>query len=379
MELPTKLAPVVFNGQTSMFAEAWLARFEDYAKFHQWTDDKKVTAFGLFMVGPAEMWYRFLTDEHRKDYKSVKCQFQKQYYKVENIDLRQKAFEKLNKPQTSDESVTDYIARMKTVLFQLKNVLDSKFRRDIMVSQLRPELKPTLAIREPATEHDVEGIARIAEYAQFPTQNQRLSQHKELEKEVGEITADIEMVDPLTEQQERDLIKRLDIITIKCEQLLKNTVPAEEPENTEKQADKERNNLRTEQQEGDLLKRLDIITDKCKQLMNGTVLTDEQEDVMNQGSCDLFVSQHSLDNNVQYNNDKLYSRDQSNTNVCQNGFNTSKQNGQYKSQFIHGYSPAFTTTNQGRHFNQENRLDQGRQFNQQNRLGQGRQFNQQSR
>ena len=60
-----------FNGLPNEDINEWLSRFETLAKFHNWSQAKRLNALPLSLGGPAKAWYDTMPPETVGDFRTL--------------------------------------------------------------------------------------------------------------------------------------------------------------------------------------------------------------------------------------------------------------------------------------------------------------------
>ena len=69
--VPDSFAPRMFGG-ANVDADTWMARFTRYIEYRQLPEDDVVAMFPLFLENAAIDWYETLSEEVKKDWKTLK-------------------------------------------------------------------------------------------------------------------------------------------------------------------------------------------------------------------------------------------------------------------------------------------------------------------
>ena len=101
--VPDSFAPRMFGG-ANVDADTWMARFTRY-------EDDVVAMFPLFLENAAIDWYETLSEEVKKDWKTLKSDFDS-YFGKSPIDIFFAQETLFTRVQRSGEKARDYVAQM---------------------------------------------------------------------------------------------------------------------------------------------------------------------------------------------------------------------------------------------------------------------------
>jgi hypothetical protein len=139
--------------------DMWLEKFEAYATFNYWDDNKKASAFPLLLSGPAELWFSQLLPEHKESYSTMKQKFLEYFKNISPIWVREQALDTTQ--QGTNQSVDAYIAEIKWKFATLSKSPGEQL--SAFVRGLRSDIKAFVIAQSPTTLAQAEEKARLAE------------------------------------------------------------------------------------------------------------------------------------------------------------------------------------------------------------------------
>ena len=146
-----------FLGSSSEDIDEWMEKFERFAKFSSWKDDKKVGALPLMLDGAAIAFYRTLDDVTKEDFAQLKGAITEIFNSPSlAFLLRQQLSARRMSP---DESLENYIEDVTRRCHRLK--LADMQRLHVFVQGLRPDLKEHVMLNRPKTYQKAETLARL--------------------------------------------------------------------------------------------------------------------------------------------------------------------------------------------------------------------------
>ena len=180
-----------FNGLPNEDINEWLSRFETLAKFHTWSNAKKLSALPLSLGGPAKAWYDYQPEETTGDFKllteGLKTRFGSQTLE---FLFRQELYARKQGPTEPLSMYTEDIIKKSQRL-----ALSDKDLMNVFINGLCDEIKNHVILNQPKSFAEAENLARLREavfknsgvsnsltVAQSVLQEQRI---KELESHVN--------------------------------------------------------------------------------------------------------------------------------------------------------------------------------------------------
>jgi hypothetical protein len=148
-----------YSGTESENPEEWLRKFDTYTDFHGWKDGKKYSAFQLMLGGIADLWYKTLAEDVRKDFEEVRKLFQTKFERKTPTWVEVEGL--MSQKQGIDETVDKYIMRLKTYAAELH--LQQETYMTAFIRGLRPEIQESVANHNPKTAEETEEWAKVAE------------------------------------------------------------------------------------------------------------------------------------------------------------------------------------------------------------------------
>ena len=151
--------PRPFTGALSEDVNEWLAKFDRFAKFYNWTNAKKLGAIVLLFEGPALSWFQTLPEETVNTFNSL-VEALKGRFGASNMDfiLRQELYARRQGPLEPLASYTEDIIKRCQRLALNDNEL-----MNIFINGLNPELKSHVVLNQPTSFADAEKLARLRE------------------------------------------------------------------------------------------------------------------------------------------------------------------------------------------------------------------------
>ena len=141
------LRPKPFLGSSNEDIVKWMEKFERFAKFSSWKDDKKVGALPLMLDGAAIAFYRTLDDVTKEDFAQLKGAITEIFNSPSlAFLLRQQLSARRMSPEESLENYNEDVTRR---CRRLK--LADMERLHVFVQGLRPDLKEHVMLNKPKT------------------------------------------------------------------------------------------------------------------------------------------------------------------------------------------------------------------------------------
>ena len=152
------IKPETFHGLQSEDATRWMAKFERYARLQAWTDQQEVEAVGMFLHGPAELWYL----ENHLDFHQDPGRLRRRFLQRFGVDANREAADEslLARRQNREETIDSYAYDILSRCHKL-----GKAPRETIAAFIRgllPEIKGQVAVMQPQTMEEAERIARTA-------------------------------------------------------------------------------------------------------------------------------------------------------------------------------------------------------------------------
>ena len=143
------LTPPTFSGAPSENADRFQREFESYCIVNNIKADRQLDLFKLLLKGLAQDWLQSLKDDKKKDYATIKTEFNTQYIEPKHPWVN---LQKLNARRLQPtESVEDYI---KDILALCPDG-DSTSKMNHLLTGLDPEDRATLMCQNPTTLDDL--------------------------------------------------------------------------------------------------------------------------------------------------------------------------------------------------------------------------------
>ena len=180
-----------FNGLPNEDINEWLSRFETLAKFHTWSNAKKLSALPLSLGGPAKAWYDNQPEETTGDFKLL-TEGLRTRFGSETLEFlfRQELYARKQGPTEPLSMYTEDIIKKSQRL-----ALSDKDLMNVFINGLCFEIKNHVILNQPTSFAEAENLARLREavsknsgvsnsliVAQSVLQEQRI---KELESHVN--------------------------------------------------------------------------------------------------------------------------------------------------------------------------------------------------
>lgn len=151
--------PTPITGALSDDVNEWLAKFERFAKFYNWSSTKKLGAMVLLFEGPALSWFHTLPEETSNSFTRLVGALRNRFSASNNnLILRQALYAK---KQGSSESLTNYTADIIKRCQRLS--LNDAELMNIFINGLKPELRSHLVLNQPTSFTEAEKLARLRE------------------------------------------------------------------------------------------------------------------------------------------------------------------------------------------------------------------------
>ena len=151
--------PRPFTGTLSEDVNEWLAKFDRFAKFYNWTNAKKLGAIVLLFEGPALSWFQTLPEETTNNFNDLVEALKGRFgaYSMDFI-LRQELYARRQGPVEPLASYTEDIIKRCQRLALSDNEL-----MNIFINGLNPELKSHVVLNQPTSFTEAEKLARLRE------------------------------------------------------------------------------------------------------------------------------------------------------------------------------------------------------------------------
>ena len=148
-----------FNGLPNEDINEWLSRFETLAKFHGWSNAKKLNALPLSLGGPAKAWFDTQCPEAKADLTALidglKARFGSQ--SLEFL-FRQELYARKQSPTEPLSLYTeDIIKKSQRLAFSDKDLMN------VFINGLRDDVKNHVILNQPNSFAEAENLARLRE------------------------------------------------------------------------------------------------------------------------------------------------------------------------------------------------------------------------
>ena len=132
------LSPSSFTGSSTIDADRWLDRFQQYCELTGYTDDQKCTTLRLLLTAGAEIWHRSLANPVKTNYIQLIAAFRAKYINLPGLTFIRET-EILNRQQRDDESVEHFFAEIRSRCAALNN--NEAEVRSIVLRGLKPNIR----------------------------------------------------------------------------------------------------------------------------------------------------------------------------------------------------------------------------------------------
>ena len=158
--VPDSFAPRMFGG-ANVDADTWMARFTRYIEYRQLPEDDVVAMFPLFLENAAIDWYETLSEEVKKDWKTLKSDFDS-YFGKSPIDIFFAQETLFTRVQRSGEKARDYVAQMQKLASKMPG-LENDLLLWTILRGLRPQIKAVVIQQQ----KDIKTVADLLELAKL--------------------------------------------------------------------------------------------------------------------------------------------------------------------------------------------------------------------
>ena len=158
--VPDSFAPRMFGG-ANVDADSRMARFTRYIEYRQLPEDDVVAMFPLFLENAAIDWYETLSEEVKKDWKTLKSDFDS-YFGKSPIDIFFAQETLFTRVQRSGEKARDYVAQMQKLASKMPG-LENDLLLWTILRVLRPQIKAVVIQQQ----KDIKTVADLLEMAKL--------------------------------------------------------------------------------------------------------------------------------------------------------------------------------------------------------------------
>ena len=148
-----------FNGLPNEDINEWLSRFETLAKFHNWSQAKRLNALPLSLGGPAKAWYDTMPPETVGDFRTL-TQGLKERFGSQSLEFlfRQELFARKQGPSEPLSLYTEDVIRKCQRLG-----LSDKDLMNAFINGLCEDTKNHVILSQPKSFAEAENLARLRE------------------------------------------------------------------------------------------------------------------------------------------------------------------------------------------------------------------------
>ena len=148
-----------FNGLPNEDINEWLSRFEALAKFHSWSNAKKLNALPLSLGGPAKAWFDTQCPETKADF-TVLTDGLKTRFGSQSLEFlfRQELYARKQGPTEPLSLYTEDIIKKSQRL-----ALSDKDLLNVFINGLRDDIKTHVILNQPDSFAEAENLARLRE------------------------------------------------------------------------------------------------------------------------------------------------------------------------------------------------------------------------
>ena len=148
-----------FNGLPNEDINEWLSRFEALAKFHSWSNAKKLNALPLSLGGPAKAWFDTQCPERKADF-TVLTDGLKTRLGSQSLEFlfRQELYARKQGPTEPLSLYTEDIIKKSQRL-----ALSDKDLLNVFINGLRDDIKTHVILNQPDSFAEAENLARLRE------------------------------------------------------------------------------------------------------------------------------------------------------------------------------------------------------------------------
>lgn len=149
--------PKTYSGFSHEDVTDFIERFERYAKFYNWSNNKKLSAISLLFEGPALAWFYTVPEETRNNFANLLTALRQRFASPNEQFLQRQELN--DRKQSKGESLSSYTEDIIRRCNRLE--LNDTNRMNSFISGLNDELKSHVILNRPKTFEEAESLARL--------------------------------------------------------------------------------------------------------------------------------------------------------------------------------------------------------------------------